>query len=62
MLHDEIVEQHEGVPRDRAIEYLVNHESFPTDTADADYAIRRLLNRGWLYEVNDEIRITDPAD
>lgn len=61
-LHGEIAEKQDGIPRDRAIEFLVNDDSFHSDDADADYAIRRLLNSGWLYEVNDEIRVTEPDD
>lgn len=48
-----------GVPRARAQELLVAHEEFSEDAADAEYAIDRLLSRGWLYEVDGELRITD---
>ena len=49
----------DGIPRSRAQELLVAHENFSEDTADAEYAIERLLSRGWLYEVDGELRITD---
>jgi hypothetical protein len=29
------------------------------EEADAVYAIDRLLDRGWLYEVNDQLRKTE---
>jgi len=29
------------------------------EEADAEYAIDRLLDRGWLYEVNDQLRKTE---
>ena len=48
-----------GIPRARAQELLVTHEDFSEDAADAEYAIDRLLSRGWLYEVDGELRITD---
>ena len=49
----------DGISRARAQELLVAHENFSEDTADAEYAIERLLSRGWLYEVEGELRITD---
>ncbi len=49
----------DGIPRGRAQELLVAHEEFSEDAADAEYAIERLLSRGWLYEVDGELRITD---
>jgi hypothetical protein len=49
-----------GFSHDRAYDLLVAHEAFPNEAADAEYAIERLLNSGWLYEVDGELRITDP--
>jgi hypothetical protein len=49
----------DGIPRTRAEELLVGHDDFSEDAADAEYAIDRLLSRGWLYEVDGELRITD---
>ena len=48
-----------GIPRARAEDLLVAHDDFSEDAADAEYAIDRLLSRGWLYEVDGELRITD---
>lgn len=48
-----------GIPRAGAQELLVAHDDFSEDAADAEYAIERLLSRGWLYEVDGELRITD---
>lgn len=50
----------EGIPRDRAHEILLAHEEFPNEPQDAEHALDRLLNRGWVYEVYGNIRITDP--
>lgn len=52
-------ETDKGIPRARAQELLIAHEEFSEDAADAEYAIERLLSRGWLYEVDGELRITD---
>lgn len=53
-------DQKEGFSHERAHELLLAHERFPNEPADAEYAIERLLNSGWLYEVDRELRITDP--
>ena len=50
----------DGIPRDRASELLVSHDEFSEGPADAEYAIERLLDRGWLYDVDGHLRITDP--
>ncbi|WP_227380608.1 hypothetical protein [Haladaptatus halobius] len=44
----------------RAHDLLLAHEGFPDEPADAQHAIEHLLNYGWLYEVEDKLRITDP--
>jgi hypothetical protein len=53
-------EQNVGIPREQAHEQLLADETFPDEPADAEYAIDRLLDAGWLYAVDDELRITDP--
>ncbi len=45
---------------ERAQELLLANEAFPDEPADAKYAIEHLLNYGWLYEVENKLRITDP--
>lgn len=49
----------EGFSHDRAHDLLLAHEALPNEAGDAEYAIERLLNSGWLYEVDGELRITD---
>jgi hypothetical protein len=49
----------EAISRERACEVLLAHDRFPDDLTDAEYAIDRLLNSGWIYEVNDHLRVTD---
>lgn len=60
ILHDAIGESDDELTGAEAREVLVGHDSFPDDRDDATYAIDRLLDTGWLYEVDDELRITDP--
>lgn len=52
--------QREDLSRDDAYELLLEHEDVASDPADAKYVVRVLLERGWLYEVDDDLRITDP--
>jgi hypothetical protein len=60
ILSAEIVDvSREWLPCDRAREQLLAHEKFSNDPADAEYAIARLLNSRWLYEVDGSLRITD---
>ncbi|WP_227015859.1 hypothetical protein [Haloarcula sp. JP-L23] len=49
----------DGITHERAQTLLRAHESFPADQADTEYAIQRLIDYGWLYEVEGELRITD---
>jgi hypothetical protein len=46
--------------RDQAHDLLLDHDAFTSEPADADYAIERLLDSGWLYEVDGSLRITYP--
>lgn len=50
----------ENIPRERAHEILLAHEQFADEPGDAAFAIERLLDRGWFYEVRGDIRVTDP--
>lgn len=55
----EITEPGEGIPRDDANEQLL--EAGFAD-GDAEYALDRLLNRGYLYAVDDQLFVTDDDD
>jgi len=45
--------------RTEAKEMLLAENGNIEEEADAVYAIDRLLDRGWLYEVNDRLRKTE---
>lgn len=62
ILVEEAKTQGDPLTRERAEALLVGHGDFPDESEDAGYVIDRLLNSGWLYEVNDELRITDPEN
>jgi hypothetical protein len=53
-------ERQERMSREQAHGRLLAHEVFPDEPTDAEYAIDRLLDSGWLYAVDNELRITDP--
>jgi len=53
-------DQQTELSHDRAQNLLLADEEFPAEPADAEYAIERLLDSGWLYAVDGKLRITDP--
>jgi hypothetical protein len=53
-------DRQEGFSHERAYDLLLGHSDFPDEPTDAEYAIERLLSSGWLYEVDGNLRITDP--
>ena len=50
----------EGIERERAHNVLIHAQEFPDQPGDAEYAISRLLNRGYFYEVDGDLRVTEP--
>ena len=48
----------DGIPRTEAQDILLADATVVEETSDATYALDRLLDRGWLYEVNAEVRKT----
>lgn len=59
-LMDEIEDPQGGFQRDRARDLLLSHEDFEDEQADAEYALKRLLERGWFYEVDGKLFVTEP--
>ena len=51
-----------GIERSAAIELLLTTTDVTLEPDDAEYAIDRLLNRGYLYEVESELRLTEPDE
>ncbi|WP_317175946.1 hypothetical protein [Halomontanus rarus] len=51
----------QAITRDDAIDVLLTADELTLEPEDTDYVLRRLLERGYLYEVNDELRVT-PTD
>ncbi|WP_317175839.1 hypothetical protein [Halomontanus rarus] len=52
----------QAITRDNAIDVLLTTDELTLEPEDTDYVLRRLLDRGYFYEVNDELRVTEPTD
>lgn len=59
LLTDAIDETGEGLPRETAINVITTDERF--DTVDAEEALDLLQSRGYIYYVDEYVRIT-PTD
>ncbi len=46
--------------REEALDTLLEAQIPDLEPEDGDYALTRLLERGYLYTVNDELRVTTP--
>lgn len=51
-----------AIDRDDAVDVLCTSDELAVEPEDANYAIRRLLERGYLYQVDTELRLTTPPD
>jgi len=60
ILVSEMPDQQTPLSHDQAQDLLLAAEAFPDEPAATEYAIERLLDSGWLYAVDGELRITDP--
>ncbi|WP_207592961.1 hypothetical protein [Halomontanus rarus] len=52
----------QAITRDNAVDVLLATEELTLEPEDVDYVLRRLLERGYFYEVDDELRVTTPTD
>jgi hypothetical protein len=63
--HSHNSSEHENVqliPREQALEALCSTDELALEPEDVTYALTRLLERGYFYEVDGEIRVTMPED
>nr|WP_306053905.1 hypothetical protein [Natronococcus sp. AD5] len=51
-----------SVSREQAVDVLCTSDELGLEQADAEHAIKRLLQRGYLYKVDTELRVTTPAE
>lgn len=47
-----------SITYEQATEILCASDDLVLEPEDVDHALKRLLNRGYFYEVNDELRVT----
>ena len=52
--------QEDGASRDDVATFLTEHGELELSKPDVNYALEQLLNRGYLYEVDSELYVTDP--
>lgn len=55
---DESPGQVPAISRDQAVDVLLTADELALEPEDADHALTRLLDRGYLYAVGDELRVT----
>ncbi|MGQ3414498.1 hypothetical protein ACT4ML_19945 [Natrinema sp. LN54] len=48
----------QSVPREEALTVLLNNSDLSLEPEDADHALTRLLERGYVYSVDGELRVT----
>lgn len=51
-----------AIARTEAIEMLLSTDELELELEDVEYALMRLLDRGYFYEVGDELRVTTPSE
>lgn len=51
-----------AISREQAVDVLCASDELELNPADAEHAIKRLIERGYLYEVDTELRVTTPAE
>ncbi len=49
------------ISREKAVDVLNASDELALEPEDANYAITRLLERGYFYVVDDELRVTLPS-
>ena len=59
VLASEIREYGDGMPRDDAKTVLADREQLELTPTDATHAVDQLLDRGYLYEVDGDLFVTD---
>lgn len=59
ILRDAIDDHDVGISTADATTLLLDHPDFPDEPGDAEYALKTLKNNGWMYEVDEYVRITD---
>lgn len=51
-----------AISRDQAVDVLLTTDELALEPDDANHALTRLVDRGYLYAVDDELRVTTPSE
>jgi len=54
-----ILESDGGIARDDAVTFLASHDGLTLEVSESRFAIEQLLDRGYLYEVEGVLFVTD---
>ncbi|WP_459988018.1 hypothetical protein [Natrinema sp. JCM 9743] len=52
----------QSIPREQALEVLYNIDELALEPEDATHALTRLIERGYFYEVDGDLRVTTSED
>ncbi len=52
----------QSIPREQALEVLHSTDELALEPEDATHALTRLIERGYFYEVDGDLRVTTPED
>lgn len=61
ILHDATDDSQHDFSYEEAYALLNEANTFSAEHSDSEYAVERLLNRGYLYEANGMLRITETS-
>lgn len=62
ILRDAAASAQSGFSYEEAYALLDEADAFSAEHSDSEYAVERLLNRGYLYEADGELRVTEPLE
>jgi hypothetical protein len=58
----QIRDREDGIPRDDAVTMLVNDDDLALEVSESKFAVEQLLDRGYLYEVEGVLFVTDAGE
>jgi len=62
VLRESVVTSSDGIRYEDALTRLEEEVDDSEQGTDIEFALKRLLDRGYLYEVDDKLRITEPRN
>ncbi|UTF55823.1 hypothetical protein [Natronosalvus rutilus] len=62
LCEQEVDEDASSFSREQALDSLLEAQTLELEPEDVNHALTRLLERGYLYEVDDKLRVTTPSE